>query len=554
MDDDRTPVLTRSIWTFVWFAILAVGTNAWGSWNYWSGFSVVGPVIALMGVVGMVLVWTIPDSHYRGFEHASFGASIATVLLANGPLLAMNHDFNTDSAAFNQRALQLLVKGRDPYTARFTSSHLLLKNAAHFWTYTLSGTHVDRLSYPAGSLILQAPFLLLGLRHLTTDWVDLFAWLAAAAILYVVSPKNEKWLAPLLVLASMFTFLFANGDTDAMFVPFMMLAALRWDDFVTRTGPRWTRWLGPVSLGIACSIKQMPWFTVPFFVVGIAIEANSQGVPVARTLARYVAWVAAPIVAINLPFVLWSPGAWVHGAFLPLTQPLVPDGQGLVSLATHGVARVVHPMDLQLAAALLLLALLASFVMWYPTMKRVWLFALPLILFVPSRSLSTYLVDFIPAAFVVVLTTTRVPDVITRPKRASRRRAVVAVPALFAVVAATTAFLAPPLSVKLDSYGSRDDNQYFGDMTVTLHNNTDQAISPHVMVVVGSDHPVGFWRPQTPSGTLTVAAHATVTTTFTPPKDCWAPDREENWLVEVLSASPSALMTTPAYRWPYPNE
>jgi uncharacterized membrane protein len=554
VDDDRTPVLTRSIWTFVWFAILAVGTNAWGSWSIWSGFSVIGPVIALMGVVGMVLVWVIPDSHYRGFEHVSFGASIATVLLANGPLLATNHDFNTDSAAFNQRAMQLLVKGKDPYTARFKASHLLLKNATHFWTYTLNGTHVDKLSYPAGALVLQTPFLLLGLRHLTTDWVDLFAWFAAAAILYVVSPRNEKWLAPLLVLASMFTFLFANGDTDAMFVPFMMLAALRWDDFITRTGPKWTRWLGPVSLGIACSIKQMPWFTVPFFLVGIAIEANAHGVPVARTLARYVGFVAAPIVAINLPFFIWSPGAWLHGTFLPLTQPLIPDGQGLVSLATHGVARVVHPMDLQLAAALLLVGLLASFVIWYPKMKRAWLFALPLILFVPSRSLSTYLVDFIPAAFVIVLTTTRVPEVNSLEVRPWLRRGVVAVPTMLAIVAATFAFLSPPLGVKLDKYSSVDDNQYFGDMKVTLHNNTDQAITPHVMVVVGSDHPDGFWRPNTRSGSLTVAAHETVTTTFIPPAHCWAPDHEENWLVEVLTSSPSALMTTPAYHWPYPNE
>jgi hypothetical protein len=185
-------------------------------------------------------------------------------------------------------------------------------------------------------------------------------------------------------------------------------------------------------------------------------------------------------------------------------------------------------------------------------MKRAWLFALPLILFVPSRSLSTYLVDFIPAAFVIVLTTTRVPD--PNRLRPWLRRSIVAVPAAFAVLAATFAFLSPPLGVKLDAYGSIDDNQYFGDMTVTMHNNTDHSITPHLMVVVGTEHSDGFWRPDTNSGTLTLAAHATVKTTFTPPANCWAPDREENWLVEVLTASPSALMTTPAYKWPYPNE
>jgi len=551
MEHERISLLNRSIWTFVWFAIVAVGTNAYWSWGSWSGFAVVGPLITLIGLVGMVGVWTIPFAHHRLFEHLTFATSLVVVAVTNGPVLAATKYFSTDSAAFNQAATQLLVKGHNPYTAVFRPWMLQLNHPSDFWTYTLSGTHVDKVSYPAGSFVLQAPFQLLGLHHLGADWVDLLAWLAAAVILYVVSPNFAKWLSPLLLLASLFTFTFVHGGTDALFVPFTMLAALRWDDFVTRRGPRWTAWLGPLALGVACSIKQTPWFAVPFFLLVIALEARRHHVAVARTVARYASLVAAPFVALNLPFFVWSPGAWLHGVLLPLTQPLVPDGQGLVSLATHGFVRVVHPLDLEVAGAMLLLALGAAIVTWYPTMKQTWLFALPIALFVPSRSLSSYLVDFVPAAFIAIISTQRVTDEWPRITRSALRRgAAVAAPVAVSFVMMVLAFTSAPLSIKVDHYSAHDHNQYMGPMTLTLTNHTSSGITPHVMVVIGSGHPVGFWTPDT-TQPLQVPPHSSVTMVWTPPRYMFAPEQYENWLVEVLTSKPGALATTPAYRWPY---
>ena len=549
MEQERASVLTRSVWTFVWFAIVSVGTNAWWSWSSWSGFAVVGPIITLIGLVGMVAVWTVPDSDQRLFEHVSFITALLAVALTNASSIATSRFFYTDSAAFNQLATQLLVKGRNPYAATFKPALLQLNHAANFWTYTLSGGHIDKVSYPAGSFVLQAPFQLLGLHHLGAEWLDLLAWLAASVILYLVSPGYAKWLSPLLLLASLFTFTFVHGGTDALFVPFVMLAALRWDDFVVRLGPRWSRWLGPVALGVACSIKQTPWFVVPLFVVGIALEANRHGVPVIKTVLHYTGLMAIPFVAINLPFFVWSPAQWLHGTFIPLTQPLVPDGQGLVSLATHGLVRVVHPAYLQAAGALLLIALLLAFVGWYPALKRTWLFALPIVLFVPSRSFSSYLVDFIPAAFVAVLTTSRVPEEWAGEARPVLRRVAVATPVSLAVLSAVLAFSGPPLTIQVDHYGATGHNQFMAPMELTLTNNTASSIEPHVMVVVGSGHPVGFWT--TSSSPLVVPAHASVTATFTPPKFLLAPEHYQNWLVEALTNSPAALTTTPAFSWPF---
>lgn len=550
MELDQLSALNRLLWTFVWFAIVAVGTNSYGSWASWTGFNVIGPLLTLVGIVGIVAVWTVPPRLEVALERTSLFAAVGTVLAANGPVIAVSNFFNTDAAAFNQRATELLIHGINPYRVILTRTHLLLNHANDFWTYTMNGGHVDRVSYPAGSFLLQAPLQLLGLHHLGTDWLDLIAWLVGGVILFAVSPAYAKWVAPLLILATELTSMAAHGGTDALFVPFMMLAALRWDSFVTKIGPKWTRWLGPVALGFACSIKQTPWFAVPFFIVGIAMEAGHHDAPVIRTTIRYVELVALPFFVLNLPFFVWSPSAWIHGVLLPITQPLVPDGQGLVSTVTHGLFHSVHPMYLQLAALLALFSLLVAFISWYPLFKRAWMFAVPIVLFLPSRSLSSYLVDFIPAAFVMVLTTEPVPAQRSDTAHKNIKRASVVVPAGLVVVCCVLGLSNPTLTIKVDHYGSSHYNRYIEQMTLTLTNNTMTTVSPHVMVVVGGDHPVGFWSLAN-GRKLSIPAESTRTVVMQPPASMEPPKYRESWLIEAFATSPSSMSTSRAYVWPF---
>ena len=52
-------------------------------------------------------------------------------------------------------------------------------------------------------------------------------------------------------------------------------------------------WVGPFALGLACSIKQTPWFFVPLLTVGIYIETRRAGRSPCPVVARYLAMVAA---------------------------------------------------------------------------------------------------------------------------------------------------------------------------------------------------------------------------------------------------------------------
>ena len=543
MELERAIDSRRALWTLVWFAVMSVGINSWSSWSQWPGFAIVAPLVTLVGAIGVSLVWLVPPHWTSRLEHAAVGVAMSSVVVTYAPSMLVERFFNTDAAAFNQRATWLLARGRDPYAAVFHGSSLALDHAASYWTYLLNGGHVDQVSYPAGAFVLQWPLQVLGVTRLGTNWLDLAAWLAASLLLYVWSPAAAKWLAPLLLLTSVFTFSFAHGGTDALFVPFMIIAAYRWDDFVVAHAPRWTRWLSPVALGVACSIKQTPWFSLPFFVLGIAMESSLLGRRPLRDAARYVGWVALPFLVINLPFIVWSPSAWLRGTTLPMSEPLIPDGQGLVTLVTHGVATVLHPQRLQLAAVLVLVIMLWAYQRWYAALKPVWLFALPLVLFVPSRSLSSYLVDFVPAAFVAALSTRRV--VVPR-RRVPWSMGVAAFAALALMV---SSFLGSPLGVRLDHVSATRVGLRFTTMSLTLVNHTNGVVHPHVLVQVGSSHPVGFWTFVGHPGGVALGAKATKTYELLAPAAMYTPARHESWLVEVTSASPSFVVTSGTLTW-----
>lgn len=544
MNVDRALDAQRALWSVVWLAVVSVGLNTWSSWSLWSGFSVVAPALILVGSVGVVLVWTLPAQRQGDLEHAAVGVALATVVVTYAPSMLAARFFNTDAAAFNQRATWLLAHGKNPYAAIFRGANVALSHVATYWTYLLNGGHVDQVSYPAGSFVLQLPLQLLGVHSLGTNWLDLAAWLSASLFLYFISPPSARWLAPLLLLTSVYTFSFAHGGTDALFIPFLMVAAFRWDCFVTE-GARWVRWLAPLALGVACSIKQTPWFCVPFFVLGIALESSSHERRVSRDVATYLAAVALPFALINLPFALWSPGQWWHGMTLPLREPLVPDGQGLVTLTTHGLLHVLYPERLQWAAALALVALLVAYWRWYTTLKSTWLFVLPIVLFLPSRSLSSYLVDFVPAALVMALTTRHA---VVRA-RGSQRRWYVVGPAALSIAFAVSAFVGSPLGIRLNNVHVTRVGLRFTTMSLTLTNHTSTPLSPHVLVIVGSSHPAGFWSFVGAPGGVTLGAHQARTFEVRAPQLMYTPARHENWLIEVTSSSPAFVVTTPSLRW-----
>ncbi len=546
----RSPDLTaRAAWTLVWLAVTSSGIAAWSEWTAWPGYGAVAPALVIGGVLGSALTWAVRDPASSTWRRGGFVAVLVSVLIDRGLGIATRTYYATDAAAFNDVAARALLHGRDPYTTSMAPAARLLDHAMGYWTYTLNGSHVHAVSYPAGSFLLQAPLVALGLRHLPTDWIDLVAWLATGVLLAWILPRHLTWLAALLVLSSAYVGPFANGGTDALFVPFLVLALWRWDRALDPSAGV-MRWVSPVALGVACSIKQTPWFVVPFVLVALLVEARAAHRACGAPLARYAGLTLGTFLLINLPFIVWNPGAWLHGVLLPLRDPLVPDGQGLVTLALHGLTGGVALHDLWLSGALVLVAGLVALVAWYPALKRIWPFLVPLALFVPGRSLTSYLLDFLPAALAAALSVRDAPPQWRAPL--PRARVIVLAGVLVgAGVAAGEALTSAPLALSVVGVTTRDAHQRLTGVTVVVTNLSSQTVHPHFMVNLGGPHPDGFWRVRVLHGTLPLRAGRHALLALSPAAWTWAPPHGQYWIVDAYSTSPAALSTSGLQHWTF---
>ena len=268
-------------------------------------------------------------------------------------------------------------------------------------------------------------------------------------------------------------------------------------------------------------------------------------------MVRYVATVVGVFAVVNLPFVVWSPAAWVRGTMTPFLQPLVADGQGLVALATHGVVRGADLTLLSVAGGLAYVSLLALFVGAYARLKRVWLLLLPVAFFFSARSLSSYLVDLFGAALLAAVSVADVPARVSAVGRGHGARrpgpatVVALLGALGGLVFAALAFVGPPLRLSVVGapvarHGGIDA------VTVSVRNLTGDTVTPHFLVNMAGN-PNGFWLPKG-AGVVHVGPHATATVTLYPPVWTGTPKRGTHWVVEAYTSA-RRLSTSSLQLW-----
>jgi hypothetical protein len=551
----RTFLAERGAWSLVWLAVLTGGVNLWGFWWWSPAVVALAPMMIAAGFLGIASCWLVRNPRALRFQLVTLAAVIVTALFPQSIEISTRSFYATDSAAFDQVAARALAHGADPYVASLSGVTRLLSVPSHYWTYTVDGGHVASFSYPAGSFLLSLPATVLGV-HMPVDWTDLIAWLITIVLLFALLPASLRWLAALVGLMPFFLGSFTSGGTDAMFLPFLVIAVWRWDRYGRPGEPGLARWIGPISLGAACAIKQTPWFAVPMLVAGIFLEARLRGSDPVRLSLRYVLTVLGVFAAVNLPFVAWHPRAWLHGTLVPLTGGLVADGQGLVTLATHGLTGGVDLYMLSLAGALAMVAGVAAFVAWYPQLKRIWPLLVTIPFFFSPRSLSSYLVDLFPIVIVAALSVDAVPrEAIadrTTPRGLPARPStlVVALSCIGVVIVTFMAFSRPPLQLSVRGVVTSHAGTQLESVTVSVINRTSDRIVPHFLVntATGQNYE-GFWTPSK-RGPAALGAHDAETITLYPPTRTGAPRRGARWLVEAYSGGPSWLSTSPLVTFP----
>ena len=531
-------------------AVLTGGVDLWGFWWWSPAIVVLAPVMIAGGLIGLASCWLVTSPRGPLFQLITLGAVVVSALFPQSIEIGTRKFYGTDSAAFDQVAARALMHGADPYVSPMSSVSRLLEVPSRFWTYTVDGGHVTHFSYPAGSFLLTLPATALGV-HMAVDWTDLTAWLVTIVLLFALVPASVRWLAALVGLTPFLLGSFASGGTDALFLPFLVIAAWRWDRYgrARERGP--ARWIGPIALGVACAIKQTPWFAIPMLAVGIFLEARRRGSDPVRLSGRYLLTVLGVFLALNLPFLAWHPGAWWHGTLIPLTGGLVADGQGLVTLATHGLTGGVNLDVLSLAGAVAMIGAIAAFVAWYPQCKRIWPLLVVIPFFFSPRSLSSYLVDLFPVVLVAALSVEGVPPDASVPRPAAWRRRltrpsvlVVAISCLGVIIASIVAFGDPPLQISVRSVRTSHAGTEIDAVTVSVVNRTSSRLVPHFFVnTATSQNYQGFWTPAGRTSAV-LGPHDSETVTLYPPATTGTPQRDAHWLVGAYTTDPSWLSTS----------
>ena len=520
------------IWSFRLSGYLTLGT--------WLAVPVAG--LGLAGLSAIVAAWlpleVIGGRRQRQIDLVVLVAVLAAFAVWSYFQIFTSPDYGTDEIAFDQYAAQLALQGINPYLHSMAAAFPLFHVSPNGYTFQLNGQPVTTLSYPALSFEAYMPLLALGIKTQAAVWMDIAAWVLGAVVLFAVLPRRLAPLAAVVASMDVFVSYAVGGVTDFLFVPLLVGAAVRWDQFGSTRGP--AAWRGPVLMGLAMSVKQTPWLVVPFVVVGIMLESGDVH-RAFRNGLRYTGIAMAAFLAPNLPYLLSGPGAWLHGILTPISSQAVPAGQGLISLSLSLAVGGGSLRAYTIAAVTVLVVLFACYVATYSVLKPA-AFLLPSIaLFFATRSFGSYLVMLIPAMIAAAATTGRP----AAPACWRYWKWVVLGGAAAGTVAVTAALTAAsPVTMSIQSVQTTGQLATIDQVSLAVTNDTGASVRPAFTVEDGTTM-TAFWRRQ--SGPVALGPHQRAIYTIVAPSYFAMPSISNGFQVLAFSQGPASVSRTSAY-------
>ncbi len=531
----------RSWWTAAGLTLLVWASSLVGYVSAYPGVTLAVVVVGAWGLATILVAWTSAGSSrwFGVLPWATLALTIAAFAAWSVLQVLQAPGYGTDEIAFDQYAAQLLVHGVDPYTRSMAPAFALFHVQPDGYTFRLNGAPVTSLSYPALSFLPYAPFLAAGLSAQVAVGLNVVAWAAAAVVLFCLLPRHLRPMAIVVTSLSVYIGYAVGGVTVALFAPLLAGAAYQWHR-VDLTG--WRRWRSPVLLGLALSVNQVPWFVLPFVLVGVTIEGTRTG---GRRLGRHAlsAYLGGVFVAFllpNVPFIAWDPTAWLKGIVVPLLTPTVAAGQGLVALSLYlhigGGSLELYTV----LAVVALLALVVAYAATYPRLRPA-AFLLPAVaLLLTTRSYGSYALGLAPAALVAAVTgAVRRPVQVSRPQR----RVTLAAVALVAPLAALALAWPSPLSISILGVRTTGQLATVEQVTVRVHNRTGGSISPRFTLNDG-DAVTSFWLA---SGPAALGPGQTATYILLSPNFFAQPPITGGFQVVAFTTSPAAISHSGSY-------
>jgi uncharacterized membrane protein len=513
-----------------------------------SNFTWLTPLVVLaslggLGVLASAWARSFTPAWAKGWPGLLLGATLVACFVCwSYAQIAQFPGYGTDEAAFDQYAAIVALHGHNPYTTSMAPSFDLFRVSPNGYTFLLNGRPITNLSYPAGAFELYLPLLAAGINIQAAIIENVAFWVITIGLLYLLLPPTFKLVALVLGSLDMYVAYAVGGVTDALFMPFMLLAAYRWDRYGEDGGRGILREVGPLSMGLACSIKQNAWLVALFLLYSLYRERRYRGATPREALRaplRYAAFMAFSFIATNAVYFFWNPRAWLHGVLTPVLAKAVPAGQGWVALTIY---TGLGGGSLTAYTALLVVTALAVFVIYavtYPVARYSLFLVSSLILFFGSRAFSSYLVTLAPPALLAALTIRPLSGTFHRRWKGIATLSVAAV-FLSGLVAIS---IPPPLSMKVVKITTTGQLATVEAVTVAVKNWSSSPVSPAFTVQTGGV-PTQFWHPL--GGKVVIKPGATSVVTLIAPSFYANPSLGQGFQVVAYTENPATVSESPA--------
>lgn len=446
-----------------------------------------GAFILLSGVA-----LTDRTSTLARFEISLLGLTCLAVVLDVVAVLHFAPPYQTDEAALLQASGALVLHGRDPYGVNLASAYSAFHVPIFRLTPLASGGVVRLLDYPGLAVLLAAAAVWLTHGYQSVVAADTAAVVAATMLAFGLLPPSLRGLAVVATLALPGLIQLAlGGFVSVLCLPFLVAAVWRWDH-TGRTGRLGLRRSSQaVALGLACAISQVAWLMAPFLLLVIWREnwlrfGWSGGTQIVIRIG-FIAGVS--FAAVNLPFVIAAPHAWLANVGAPLTQPAIPYGLGVAVLPLAAHVGGGYLRGYSIAAALLYMTLLAAAWLWLEKLRPVVLVLPFLPLLVSTRALAEYWLLMVPVwgvAAAAIGPGFEVPPAQPRGRHKGRMAGLKLVTMGLTLAAAVELGVAlaspPPLSVKITSVVANGKSSSSSEITVFVTNGTTGGLAPHFFI------------------------------------------------------------------------
>jgi uncharacterized membrane protein len=260
-------------------------------------------------------------------------------------MLFLPPQFSNDGTSLDTNAAILLSQGHNPYTDSNVLGLARQYSIEPNWTTPLrrgqfagmlqypsisefrsvldtdlkTGESIEfesRVSYPALSFLTLMPFAWLKTANVLSLY--LASYLVLVFIAWkAVRPEIRPWVL-LLSMANVPMWASTVGGNLDIFYTLLLVVA-----WLTRD----RRGLSALFLGLAFASKQISWYFAPFYLIMIWRQYGLK-----EAIQRLVIS-GAVCLAINLPFILWNPQAFLAGVMAPVADPMFPMGSGLINLS-----------------------------------------------------------------------------------------------------------------------------------------------------------------------------------------------------------------------------